>query len=363
MPSAGEQLPGKGIVNVLADLAARIHAAGGAIRFDEYMATALYGHSGFYTSGTGRAGRRGDFITSPEVGPLFGQVLARALDTWWEELGSPDDFRVYEVGAGPGTLARAVLAAEPRCLAEDSGRYVCVEISETQRASHPAGVSSLRELPSGVLTGVVLANELLDNLPFRLLVHDGQWREAWVSYHNETLNEILQPLRADVVTPWPGTLGARVPWQEQAATWVQTIRNRLSGRMVLVDYMVPSTAELAQRPWRDWLRTYVGHGRGGHYLRQPGEQDITADVCLDQLIAIAGEPDALGSQSQFLQRWGIDDLVEQGRRIWSEQAARPGLEAMKMRSRISEAEALLDPEGLGSFTVVEYVGQRTRTAN
>ena len=62
----------------------------------------------------GRAGRRGDFITSPEVGPLFGAVVARALDAWWAEAGEPDVFTVVEAGAGPGTLARSVLAAAPR---------------------------------------------------------------------------------------------------------------------------------------------------------------------------------------------------------------------------------------------------------
>ncbi|HQV56377.1 MAG TPA: hypothetical protein PKV27_00085, partial [Ilumatobacteraceae bacterium] len=86
-------------------LAAAIAASGGPIPFDEFMSLALYGVAGFYSVG-GRAGRRGDFITSPEVGPLFGAVLARALDAWWADLGSPDDFTVVEVGAGPGTLAR-----------------------------------------------------------------------------------------------------------------------------------------------------------------------------------------------------------------------------------------------------------------
>jgi SAM-dependent MidA family methyltransferase len=75
-------------------IARAIEAAGGAVRFDAFMNMALYGPEGFYNSG-GRAGRRGDFITSPEVGPLFGAVLARALDAWWVEMGSPDDFRVF----------------------------------------------------------------------------------------------------------------------------------------------------------------------------------------------------------------------------------------------------------------------------
>ena len=79
-----------------------------------------------------------------------------------------------------------------------------------------------------------------------------------------------------------------------------------------------------------------------------GFQDITIDFPLDQL----SEPDAVRSQAQFLQLHGITELVAEGRRVWTEQAARPGLEALMMRSRISESEALLDPSGLGSFVAV-----------
>ena len=165
------------------EVRAAIVAAGGAIRFDEFMRIALYGEHGFYTSG-GRAGRRGDFITSPEVGPLFGAVVARACDAWWEQLGCPDDFRIIDAGAGPGTLARSVLAASPRCLGAAPGRYLAIEISEPQRAQHPDGVTSLaslHEVPDGAV-GIVIANELLDNLPFRLAVYDGSWREAYVEH-------------------------------------------------------------------------------------------------------------------------------------------------------------------------------------
>lgn len=344
-------------MSAAADLAARIDAAGGAIRFDAFMELALYGDHGFYSSGIGRAGRRGDFITSPEVGPLFGRVLARALDAWWEEMGSPEDFAVYDVGAGPGTLARAVLAASPRCLAGDPGRYVCVEISAAQRAMHPDGVTSTPVLPNGTLHGIVVANELLDNLPFRLLVHDGHWREAWVVRRDDDLAEILRPIEGVPPSlPTAAPLGARLPWQERAVSWVHDVSGRLDGRLLFIDYAVATTAELAVRPWREWLRTYAGHGRGEHYLHRVGDQDITADLCLDQIVSGNGEPEAVRSQSQFLQRWGIEDLVAEGRRVWEEEAARPDLRAMTMRSRISEAEALCDPQGLGGFTVVEYRG-------
>ena len=326
------------------------------VRFDDFMNEALYGASGFYTSGAGRAGRRGDFITAPEVGPLFGTVLARAVDAWWIEAGRPDDFRVYEIGAGPGTLARSFVAAEPGCLVGESSRYVAVEVSARQRASHPESVTSLAELPDGELEGVVIANELLDNLPFRLLVNDGGWREAWVAIDGDSVSEVLRPIEGDLPIDPPNSAphGARLPIQTRAGEFVAAILARLRGRLVVFDYAVPRTEVLVGRLWRDWLRTYKEHERGAHYLRDIGRQDITTDVCIDQIERIVGPAAAVRSQAQFLQRWGIDELVAEGRRIWEAEAARPGLSAMKMRSRISEAEALLDPTGLGSFTVLEW---------
>ena len=98
------------------DVRRAVDAAGGLLRFDKFVDIALYGTHGFYRV-AGRAGRRGDFLTSPEVGPLFGAVVARALDSWWHELARPDPFVVVDAGAGPGTLARAVLAARPGCSA------------------------------------------------------------------------------------------------------------------------------------------------------------------------------------------------------------------------------------------------------
>lgn len=332
--------------------------SGGALRFDRYLDEILYGRSGFYTGG-GAAGRRGDFITSPEVGPLFGAVLARVVDSWWNELGRPADFHVFDVGAGPGTLARAMLAAGCEALSDPS-RYVAVEVSASQRARHPEGITSLAELPEGNLVGVVVANELLDNLPFRLLVFDDGWREAWVVDGGDP-SEILRPLdsRPPFALPVSPALGARVPWQERAGDFVSDLLARLDGRLVVFDYAVPTTSELASRPWREWLRTYAGQERGGHYLRRVGEQDVTNDVCVDQLVLAAGEPDALRTQAQFLGRWGIGELVDEGRRVWEAEAARPGLNAMRMRSRISEAEALLDTNGLGAFMVLEWRGRRS----
>ena len=110
----------------------------GPLPYDAFIEAALYDpDGGFYATG-GSAGRRGDFLTSPEIGPLFGAVLAHAIDSWWDEVGQPDPFVVVEAGAGPGALARAVLAERPRCAA--ALRYVLVERSARQRALHAEGL-------------------------------------------------------------------------------------------------------------------------------------------------------------------------------------------------------------------------------
>jgi SAM-dependent MidA family methyltransferase len=340
----------------LADVRDAIARAGGAIGVDEYLAIALYGEHGFYARAAGErggsAGRRGDFLTSPEVGPLFGAVVARFLDAEWERLGRPDPFTVVDAGAGPGTLARAVQVARPAC--REAMRYVAVEISEAQRSLHPDGVHSTSAMPEQPFVGVVVANELLDNLPFRLAVFDGGWREAYVVVGADgSLAEVLSapfdPPPAGLPARPPH--GARAPIHDAAAAWVDDARRLVAaGSVVVVDYVTSTTAQLATRPYREWLRTYRRHERGGHYLADPGGQDVTIQVPLDQLTP----PDAAGTQAQWLRRWGIDDLVDEGRRVWTEQASRPGLDALRMRSRISEAEALLDPDGLGAFTVLEW---------
>jgi SAM-dependent MidA family methyltransferase len=331
------------------EVRAAIAAAGGAIRFDEFMRIALYGERGFYTSG-GQAGRRGDFITSPEVGPLFGAVLSRWIEGQWQLLGEPDDFTIVECGAGPGTFARSVLAAAPRW----SGRYIAVELSGHQRRQHPDGVRSLEALPRGPLTGVVIANELLDNLPFRLAVFDGGWREVVVSLGRDSA--IVETTNApDPSWGWlPDRVahGTRLPIQDQASAWVTDACRLVSGAgcVIAFDYCARETADLAGRPWREWLRTYRAHARGEHYLSNPGLQDITAEVCLDQLPA----PSIVESQAEFLRRWGIEDLVEEGRRAWTQAASRPDVAALKMRSRARESEALTDSRGLGTFRAASW---------
>ena len=347
-------------------LAARIRADG-PLRFSAFVDAALYDEAaGFYATG-GRAGRRGDFLTGPEVGPLFGAVLARAVDAWWRELGSPEVFTLVDAGAGPGTLARAVLAAGGDAATAGALRYVAVERSRVQRERHPAGIDSVDELPPAPLVGAVFANELADNLPFDVAVFDDGWRLACVTERDGRLLEVLRPMPPDLAAlaallPARAALGARAPLASGAVHWLRDALARVqAGRVVLVDY-TSATPDLAGRPWREWLRTYRGHERGGHPLADPGTQDVTSEVPLDQLAAAVRPPDVVRSQAAFLAAHGIGDLVAEGRRIWAERAHLGDLAAVKARSRLRESDALTDPDGLGGFTVAEWLVPATAVA-
>ena len=347
----------------------------GPVPFSEVMELALYdpGH-GFYASG-GAAGRRGDFLTSPEVGPLFGAVIARALDGWWRERGEPDPFVVIEAAAGVGTLAISVLAAQPACAA--ALRYVLVERSAALRARqadhlsledpalafapdraededgdiHPPEVAtgpivvSLDSMPRLHGSAVVVANELLDNLPVDILERrDGAWHEVRIGLDGETLVETLVPADAPAID---AVDGARVPVQNAACRWVRDARE--CGTVVAFDY-ADTTASMASRDPGEWLRTYTGHQRGDVPLRHLGLQDITCEVAIDQLPT----PTRVSRQADWLRAHGIDELVEEGKRVWEERKHIGDLEAMRARSRVNEAASLTDPESLGGFAVLEW---------
>jgi len=333
------------------------------------------------------------------VGPLFGACVARALDQWWHDLGAPDPFVVMEAGAGTGRLCGEVLRAEPECA--PALRYVLVEraaaLREAQRElltvepfEHALGpstpdvdgipqsvggsgpiVSALEELPALVVDGVVIANELLDNLAFDLVERSGDgWTEIRVGVTDAgAFYEVPVPASEEMIT-WLDDLevpvGTRLPVQHAAGAWIDDCAARLHRGMVLVLDYAAELDELVRRgaapDGSGWLRTYRGHRRGGPPLDDPGAQDITTDVLLPMLrrearragFTVATET----TQAAWLRSVGIDALVDEGRRAWEAGAARGDLAALAGRSRVTEAAALTDPGGLGAHTVIVLATRR-----
>jgi SAM-dependent MidA family methyltransferase len=356
-------------VGSLADrLAARI-AMSGPLPVADYVDAALYDETaGFYTV-EGRSGRGGDFLTSPEVGPLFGAVLARAVDEWWHAAGRPARWTVVEHGAGPGTLVRAILAAEPECLQTGALTWVAIDRSPAQLTAHPLhpGVRSTTVDVTGpdreTTADLVVANELLDNLPFDIVERtDDGWAQVLVDYVDGAR------FAAVLGAPVPGVfgnddsplhrmaaqtpVGTRLPVQTAAREWLAGVHDRAPGARILVfDYAV-STAELADREG-GWLRTFRAHDDRSDWLHEPGSCDITVDIDVDQL-QVDHPASTVGTQAAFLRRHGIDELVEEGRAAWRAGAAVGDLAALWARSRIREAEALLDPDAMGGFAALEW---------
>lgn len=315
--------------------------------YEEIVRKALYDPvHGFYTTG-GFAGRRGDFLTSPEVGPLFGHLVAEAIDREWDRLGQPDAFTVVDAGAGPGTLARSVHAANPRCA--DALEYVAVEISAPQRAKHPDWVTSTASMPTEIC-GVVIANELLDNMPFVLVERRGeQLRPAFVDVNGD---DLVADFESSDRAVDGGAFTASVDrgvWQPEVAEWVSNALSSVlaQGRLIVIDYCRRSSLDVE-------VRTYAEHGAAGDPLVGLGTKDITVDVDLEQLQRVTRNADSIELQASWLEGCGLHDLVEEGRALWQAGAAVGDLDALRARSRVREAEALTDPAGLGGFTVVEW---------
>ncbi|MEZ5382210.1 MAG: SAM-dependent methyltransferase [Microthrixaceae bacterium] len=359
-------------------------AAAGPMRFDRLWDLALYDPEvGFYETG-GSAGRRGDFITSVELGPLFGACLARRLDASWDAADRPERWQLVDVGAGPGTLARAVISAQPRCLG--ALEVVLVERSAAQRVGHHGviewaaergvRVASRPDLPSGV-RGLIVAHELLDNLPVRVVqrhldVVVELWAEADESADPPAThavrpgagarNEVAVSLSwrpvpaADAVelaaAPWwPAVpVGRPVPWARAAAAWVAHALAALEdGSLLVVDYGAPGTAALADR--EGWLRTYADGAVGTDPTQSLGSRDITADVPFDQLGSFA----RLSSQADALAAWGIDELVAAARaRLADRPPGTMDLQWARDTSVLNEAPSLVDPAGLGGFLMAEW---------
>lgn len=322
----------------------------GPITFAAFMEAALYDPDhGFYARAA--IGRDGHFVTSPHVSTVFGDLLARQLAECWERLGRPDPFTVVELGAGDGTLARRVLrAVTPVPELASALRYLAVERTPGQAETLTgAGLEVTDSLASAApLTGCVIANELLDNVPFhRLRRRGGEPVEVLVGAEGDGLVEVEGSPTPEALAALTSPLadGEERPVSPQAVAIIRDIAETLTrGYAFLFDYgfvegEVPGP-----------VHAYRGQRVLAKVLEDPGGRDVTAAVDLAALVTHA--------RTGGMQVWGPitqrDALLALGYRLWeqgtrSRQVGADGRTAARLYEERSRASILIDPAKLGGL--------------
>jgi SAM-dependent MidA family methyltransferase len=351
MAEAHPQLPS------LADRLRRRIASGGPITFAEFMEAALYDPAeGFYSRL--RVGEGGDFVTSPHLSPVFGELVARQVEQFWVLLDRPEWFSVIEVGAGDGTLAGQVIAAvtEP---VRSALRYVAVDRSPAAREAlrEVEGVrveASLEEVGRN-LVGCILANELLDNLPFhRVRGRPEGPVELYVGLEGDAFALVERRPSSREVERMAGPVAAHREAAVRPAdrAFLDRATEVLSrGYVWLADYGFTTTDESGS------VHSYRDQRLEEDVLSDPGSRDITTGVDFAALVDHA--------RSLGLAVWGPvaqrDALLSLGFSGWDAQArsrqheaiaARRGVEAMRIYSDRTRANLLISRTGLGAFFVL-----------
>ena len=349
---------------VLAAVHAAIAARGGALPFDEYMELALYAPGlGYYAAGARKLGADGDFITAPEVSPLFGRALARQVAEVAALVGGD---AVLELGPGSGALAAALLPELAR-LGAAPARYLMLEPSPDLRERQRARLAALRvptelvwleRLPERPIVGTILANEVLDALPCeRFVVRDGAPRELAVAVREGALALVERPARGalvEAVGAIERELGAPLPegteheWRSRLAPFVATLGGALDrGLLLLVDYGLGRRELYGPARPRGTFRAHHRHRALDDALFRPGLCDLTAwvdftaaaDAGLGAGLAFAGYT----TQAHLLLGCGLTELLAEP--FEEEGTGEPLALAQARRSR--DAQRLTLPDEMG----------------
>jgi SAM-dependent MidA family methyltransferase len=317
---------------VLDHLRAVIVDAGGAITFARFMDLALYAPGlGYYRAGARKFGPSGDFITAPELSPLFSRCLARQCHEIFAALGGGG---ILELGAGTGIMAADILL-ELRVLDGLPECYAILELSgelrERQRQTLTERAPDLLErvvwlemLPEPGFRGMVLGNEVLDALPverFRVTPHGPRrlmvtWTEtglAWADGEEDpSLTAAVARLESDLGWRLPeGYCSEYVP---RLADWLRAIAEPLAaGALLFVDYGYPRREYYHPERAMGTLLCHYRHRVHDDPLILPGLQDITASVdftaVADAAVAAGLEVAGYASQNHFLFGCGLMDLL------------------------------------------------------
>jgi len=354
-------------------IATEIDAAGGWISFARYMELALHCPGlGYYGGGAHKFGTSeegGDFVTAPELTPLFG----RALATQVAEVLSASMPAVLEVGAGSGRLAADLLLALD-ALGQAPDHYLILELSgelrdrqrQTIAIAAPAlldRVEWLDRLPER-FSGCVVGNELLDAMP----VHALAWREDGLMERGVTLVESRFTWAERLALPFLANAAARLeisaPFESEiglpAASWVAEWGRRLgAGALLLIDYGLPRHEYYHPGRNRGTLRCHYRHRSHDNPFWWPGLSDITAHVDFTA-VAEAGHGaglDVLGytNQASFLINCGLGEFLAE-RRAEAEASALRATGAVQMLISPNEMGELFKVIALGSGITQPLLG-------
>lgn len=338
----------------------RIARAGGWISFAEYMELALYAPGlGYYTAGSRKLGGGGDFTTAPELGPLFGQTLARQL----RQLIETGLKNILEVGAGSGALAASILE-ELEAQNHLPEHYFILELSPDLRARERDTLAArvphllerviwLNQLPPA-FSGIVIGNEVLDAMPVEIVRHsEGNYQQGGVNAQLEwsfrpAQDELLAAAQAlDLPPDYTSEIGLI------ASAFIATLAQMLErGVLLFIDYGFPAREFYHPQRSHGTLMCHYRHRAHDNPFHLPGLQDITAHVDFSAIAksAHAAGLDLLGycSQAQFLVNCGITDLLQH-----------IPLEDARYRVHLlSVADKLLSPAEMGELFKVIAMGRK-----
>jgi SAM-dependent MidA family methyltransferase len=306
---------------------AAIVQAGGWLPFDRFMALALYTPGlGYYANESLKFGHMpdsgSDFVTAPELTPLFGHAVALQVAEALRRSGTDE---LFEFGAGSGALAEQLLDALDAAGAP-LRRYTIVDLSGTLKARQAARLARFGERVvwrsewPDAMRGVVVANELLDAIPVQLLHFDGDtWLERGVACHTQAAESAQfvfadrqTTLRPPVDQPFlPGTVTEIHP---QAEAFVATLaRHLVHGIALFFDYGFPESEYYHRQRHGGTLMCHQAHRADADPLVEVGAKDITAHVNFTAVALAAqeaGMPVAgYTSQGRFLLNCGMADLL------------------------------------------------------
>lgn len=289
--------------------------AGGWLPFDRYMALVLYAPGlGYYANASRKFGAMpssgSDFVTAPELTPLFGQTLAVQVAEALERTGTDE---VWEFGAGSGALAGQLLQA----LGPKLRRYTIVELSASLRerqqqalAAQGGRVQWASELPA-VMQGVIVGNEVLDAMPVKLLLRRaGVWHERGVAVAAAGLQWEDRPTDLRPPVEIAGADDYLTEVHPQAEAFLRTLAERLErGAAFFLDYGFPEAEYFHPQRAMGTLMCHRAHRADPDPLEAPGQKDITAHVNFSG-IALAAQDAGLptlgyASQGRFLLNCGI----------------------------------------------------------